>query len=125
MTAVLFVFIFVGCTPDAPLDSTRQMEQKNADSACDSTINEDLNTSFNTPHPITSVNLTVMVSIMNVLVFSDVVGNPLAHFLCAILSSTLNLNLGGAHIGVERGIHSLAHKRTLVVKTKMLEKHGG
>ena len=46
MTAVLFVFIFVGCTPDAPLDSTRQMELKKTDSACDSTKNEDLDMSF-------------------------------------------------------------------------------
>ena len=46
MTAVLFVFIFVGCTPDAPVDSTRQMELKKTDSACDSTKNEGLDMNF-------------------------------------------------------------------------------
>ena len=55
------------------------------------------------------------------LVLANIVNNPLAHFLCAVVSATLDLNLWRAHILKQTLIDGLTHERTLLLQAEMLQ----
>ena len=53
----------------------------------------------------------------------DIVNDPFAHFLRAILRSPFYLYLGSADIGVKRSVDSFPYQRSLFLQVEMLEQH--
>lgn len=55
---------------------------------------------------------------------ADVVDEPLANLLGAVLGATLNLDFGCAYVGVERGVYSLTDEGAFGLEVEVLEEHG-
>ena len=60
----------------------------------------------------------------NSLCLADVVDQPLANLLGAVLGAALDLNLGSAHIGIERGVYGLADEGAFGLEVEVLKEHG-
>ena len=57
----------------------------------------------------------------NDLRMTDIVHDPLAHFLRAVFRATLDLNLWRTYIGIERGVDSLTDKGSFFLESEMFE----